>query len=99
MYLFFCIFANMQKTTKPLFLVIVLWSAITLLGCTNSFTGRQLSTVDSLLAVDNLNDAENKLHQIKGMDMNESELAKYNFLSIQKVIGDIVIKKMVYLSK
>ena len=83
MYLFFCIFANMQKTTKPLFLVIVLWSAITLLGCTNSFTGRQLSTVDSLLAVDNLNDAENKLHQIKGMDMNESELAKYNFLSIQ----------------
>lgn len=74
-----CIFATMRKKTKIQFLVIIICCAITLLGCTNSSTEKQLANVDSLLAVDKLNDAEKELYQLRGISMNESERAKYNF--------------------
>lgn len=80
-----CIFATMRKKTKIQFLVIIICCAITLLGCTNSSTEKQLANVDSLLAVDKLNDAEKELYQLRGISMNESERAKYNFLSILTV--------------
>ena len=82
MCLFFLIFAGMNKINKDRYLCLILWSSFILLGCKNYSIEKKLSTVDTLLAADNLNEAEFTLRQISEKDMSESELAKYNLLSI-----------------
>ena len=58
MCLFFLIFAGMNKINKDRYLCLILWSSFILLGCKNYSIEKKLSTVDTLLAADNLNEAE-----------------------------------------
>lgn len=72
----------MQKITKILYIILILWSTLVPIGCRNSTVKQQLTTIDSLLATDKLTDAEKELKQLRRSIMNESEQAKYNLLSI-----------------
>ena len=77
----------MQKITKILYIILILWSTLVPIGCRNSAVEQQLTTIDSLLATDKLTDTEKELKQLRRSIMNESEQAKYNLLKFPTQIN------------